>query len=95
MLYSTEHLIKALIEARKNKGLSQTELAKKLSTPQSRISKIENFSVDIKLSSFLEIARLLDLEPILLEKKNLALVNSLLGKTEKEKPAYTADFEEE
>jgi len=40
-----------LKEARKNAGLTQVELANKLHTQKSAISRIENHSEDVKLST--------------------------------------------
>lgn len=42
---------------RLQKGLSQLQLAKKLGIPQSHISKIEAGKIDIKLSTFVQLAR--------------------------------------
>jgi HTH-type transcriptional regulator / antitoxin HipB len=48
-----------LKEARLKKGLMQEELAKRLSTKKTAISRIENHAEDIKLSTFLIYASLL------------------------------------
>ncbi len=40
-----------LREARKDAGLTQEEIAKKLNTKKSAISRIENYSGDIRLST--------------------------------------------
>jgi len=53
-----------LKQARKEAGLSQEELAKKLGTKKTAISRIENHAQDIKLSTIQKLARALgkDLE---------------------------------
>ena len=45
-------------QARKDKGLTQRELGKRVGLPQSHISKIESGAVDVQLSSLVEITRL-------------------------------------
>jgi len=51
--YST--LIRALIACRKEQGLSQTELARRVGRPQSYISKVENAERRLDVVEFLEI----------------------------------------
>ena len=53
-----------LKQAREQAGLSQEELAKKLGTKKTAISRIENHAQDIKLSTIQKVARALgkDLE---------------------------------
>jgi predicted transcriptional regulator len=57
MAYSTEQMVKELKAAREAKGLSQRALSELVGVPQSHISKIERGGVDLRLSSFVEIAR--------------------------------------
>lgn len=61
-------------QARKDKGLTQRELGKRVGLPQSHISKIESGVVDLQLSSLVEIARALDLEVRLLPRKALPAI---------------------
>jgi len=61
-------------QARKDKGLTQRELGKRVGLPQSHISKIESGAVDLQLSSLAEIARALDLELKLVPRKALPAV---------------------
>jgi len=48
-----------LKQAREQAGLSQEELAKKLGTQKTAISRIENHAQDIKLSTIQKVARAL------------------------------------
>jgi transcriptional regulator with XRE-family HTH domain len=73
-----EHIGTAIKEARKAKGLSQRALAKNSGIPQSHISKIETVGVDLTLSSLLALSRALDLEPVLVPRKLIPAVKSLI-----------------
>jgi transcriptional regulator with XRE-family HTH domain len=61
--------------------LSQRALAALAGVPQSHISKIEKGDVDLRLSSLVEIARVLDLEVTLVPRKNLSAVHSIMRDT--------------
>ena len=78
MAYTTEQIAQNLKAARETKGLSQRALAKMTDVPQSHISKIENGAVDLRLSSLIEIARALDLEVVLVPRKTLPAVQSIV-----------------
>jgi len=58
------------------KNLTQRELGERVGIPQSHLSKIEKGSVDLKLSSLVEIARALDLEFKLVPRQALPAVES-------------------
>lgn len=73
---SIEYLIKALKKARKAKSLSQRDLGKKAKIPQSHLSKIESDKVDLHVSSLVELARILDLELMLVPRQ---LINTVLA----------------
>src|SRR5581483_400862 len=77
MNYSTEHIVRALKAARLDKGLSQRELSAKAGLPQGHISKIENGAVDLKLSSLIALARILDLEIMPVPRKLVPAVQAL------------------
>ena len=77
MSYATEHIAKALKDARENKGLSQRALSEKAGVPQGHISKIENNAVDLRLSSLVSLARALDLELTLVPRKAVPAVQSI------------------
>lgn len=63
--------------ARKGKGLTQKQLGQRVGIPQSHISKIENGTVDLQLSSLIEISRALDLELTLVPRKAVPVVKNL------------------
>lgn len=71
-------IAKALKAAREAKGLSQRALAEIAGVPQSHISKIENGGVDLRASSLTEIARALDLELMLVPRKTVPAVISIV-----------------
>jgi ribosome-binding protein aMBF1 (putative translation factor) len=58
-----------LLEARREKGLTQVELAAKLSRPQSFVSKYERGERRLDLVEFLEVADALGLQPAQFIKK--------------------------
>lgn len=53
-----------LTAARKAKKLTQVELAKKLDRPQAMVSNYERGQRRLDVGEFIEIARLLDLNPV-------------------------------
>lgn len=101
MNYSTEYISKELKVSRKSKGLSQRDLSAKSGVPQGHISRIENGNVDLRLSSLIAIARVLDLELTLIPRKSLAAVNSIVRSThnntnnEPPRPAYHLNGDDE
>ena len=102
MSYATEHIANILRAARESKGLSQRELSAKSGVPQGHISKIENGAVDLRLSSLVELARVLDLELMLVPRKTVPAVQSIVRTSsrssrrddETARPAYSLDEED-
>jgi len=78
MAYATEHIAGRLRAAREAMGLSQRDLSARSGVPQSHISKIENGTVDLRLSSLVELARILDLEFALVPRKLLPAIDAIL-----------------
>ena len=78
MSYATEELVARIKAAREAKGLSQRELSALADVPQSHISKIENDAVDLRVSSLSTIAHALDLELMLVPRKALPAVQSIV-----------------
>jgi transcriptional regulator with XRE-family HTH domain len=88
--YKGEDLINILREARTAAGLSQRELSAKAGLAQSHVSQIESGSKDPGLAKLIDVARALDLELVLVPRKMLPAVQSLIGPDEAEhrSPAY-------
>ena len=78
MTYATEHIAPTLRSAREARGLSQRALSAKVGLPQSHISKIENGTVDLRVSSLVELARVLDLELVLVPRKAISAVHAVV-----------------
>jgi transcriptional regulator with XRE-family HTH domain len=100
MNYVTEYIARALKEARESKGLSQRALSAKAGVPQSHISKIERGAVDLRLSSLIALARVLDLELALVPRKTAPLVQSIVRNnafraSQPVRPAYSLDEEDD
>ena len=81
MTYATEHIVRTLRNARDARRLSQRALSAKAGMPQSHISKIENGAVDLRVSSLVELARVLDLELVLVPRKAVSAVNAIVGRS--------------
>lgn len=76
--YRIEHITDRIKDARKRKGLSQRELSERSGVPQSHISRIENGAVDLRLSSLIELARTLDMELLMVPRKAVPAVRSIV-----------------
>ncbi len=90
MTYATEDIAKTLKEARKRKGLSQRALSALSGIRQYQISKIENGTIDLRLSSLIELARALDLELTLVPRKSVSAVKSIVRSSEPRVAATSA-----
>ena len=78
MSYVTEQILESLREARVRKGFSQRELGARSGVPQSHISKIESGGVDLRMSSLIALARVLDLELFVAPKKSVPAIKSII-----------------
>ncbi len=78
MSYATEYIANTLRAVRESKGFSQRELSAKSGVPQGHISKIENGAVDLRISSLVGLARVLDLELTLVPRKSVSAVQSIV-----------------
>src|SRR6266404_3611952 len=85
--YSVNDIIVQLRDARESQGLSQVELGKRLGVTQSQITRIERGASDIRLSTLVEMAHALGLEPVLIPKSLLPAVRHL---TERRGPKFDA-----
>lgn len=97
MLDSIQEIAAAIKAARQKKGLSQRALGAKVGIPQSHISKIEQGLIDLQTSSLIQIARVLDLELVLVSPTYLPAVKALQNahSTSKSIPAYQLTEEKE
>ena len=85
---SIEEIARELRRARETKGLSQAELGRETGLPQSHISKIEHGRTDLRLSSLLEMARLLDHDIMLIPRKYVPAVRSIRADHAEDEPVY-------
>lgn len=79
--------------ARIKKKLSQAQLGAKIGTAQGYVSNAEAGKIDMRLSSFIQMARVLDLELTLVPRHLTLLVKSIVsndGKPER-KPLWAVD----
>lgn len=81
MSYKNETVIAALKAAREQSALSQRALSAKIGVPQSHISKIESGGSDIRLSSLIELARVLGHELMLVPRHLVPAVEGILRST--------------
>jgi transcriptional regulator with XRE-family HTH domain len=77
---AAESLGMLLARARRERGISQAELARRLGMSGPHLSRIEH-GADLRVSTLLDIARELKLEPVLVPKPRLATVRALLAST--------------
>ncbi|WP_082394991.1 helix-turn-helix domain-containing protein [Achromobacter xylosoxidans] len=70
---SYQALQKALIEARHAAGLTQLEVANRLSKPQSFMSKLEQGERRLDVIEFVEVCRALNADPV-------AVLNKIIGR---------------
>jgi transcriptional regulator with XRE-family HTH domain len=75
--HDTNSLIRHLREERQRRKLSQAQVGQLLGVPQSQITRIERGASDIRLSTLVEMAHALSLEPLLIPKALLPAVRHL------------------
>lgn len=98
MDYLNDQILVILRNARQQKGLTQRALSARSGVPQSHISRIEKGEVDLRVSSLIALARALDLELVLVPKKTVPAIKSIVRSTTKGDPvppAYSLDDEDE
>jgi transcriptional regulator with XRE-family HTH domain len=72
-----KHVGRHLAESRRAMGLTQAEVAERLGTDQSRVSRIEH-EENPRLDTLQSFARALDLELVLVPRRQLSAVRSLI-----------------
>jgi transcriptional regulator with XRE-family HTH domain len=89
----------ALIDARRQRGWSQTELGERVGLPQMHISGIETGKVVPRFDTLLELVRVLDHDLLLVPRDLVPMVQSLTRERrlddEEERPLYEPDEETE
>jgi transcriptional regulator with XRE-family HTH domain len=78
MSYATQALAADLKAARISKGMSQRDLSALAGLPQAQISRIEAAAVDLRATSLIALAHALDLELVLVPRKAVPAVASLV-----------------
>lgn len=78
-LKSTTDLLERIRVQRRDKRMSQSQLGHMLRMPQSQIARIEQGNRDVRLSTLLELARALGLEPMLVPKQLVPAVQYMIS----------------
>ncbi len=81
MGYESDHLSTAIQKARVRMGLSQRDLSTKSGVSQAQISKFENGTIDLRLSSLVALFRAVELELELVPRACLPAVQSIVRST--------------
>lgn len=86
-----------LKRARKDAGESQRAVSVRSGVAQSHLSQIEIGRVDFTVETMVQLARALDLEPMLVPKKYIPAVTSIawLGPDAPQQQMYTPDWGED
>jgi len=77
-------------QSREAKGLTQSDLGSRIGQPQSAVSRIERGG-DLRLSTLLEMARVLELEPMLVPKGLIPAVQALVGHATSQEGSRASD----
>jgi transcriptional regulator with XRE-family HTH domain len=88
--YKSEELIQAMKDRRTAAHISQRALSGRSGLTQAHISQIETGSLEPGLSSFIDMARGLDLEVVLVPKKLMPAVQGILRQTPAERSSPQA-----
>jgi HTH-type transcriptional regulator / antitoxin HipB len=92
---TVQSIAELLAATRKQKGLTQQELASLLGVPQSYVAKVESGRTDIRTSTLMEMARLLDLEVMFVPKHKLPAVRLVPEEAPKYRSADEPDEDDE
>ena len=85
-------IFSSLTSARQAKGLTQNQLSHLLELPQSYISQVEQGKHDTKLSTLLNWARALDLELMLIPRREVPMVSYLIQKSKSDDQEVPAAY---
>lgn len=78
-IYAGHDWANTIREQRRSRKMSQAELGRRVGMPQSQIARIEHGAKDLRLSTILELARILDLEPMLVPKHLVPAVRYMIA----------------
>lgn len=84
-------IIEQLKSTRQQQGMKQSELGEKLGLPQSHVSKIEQGANDPRLSTVMDMARVLDQELVLIPRQMVSAVYALLKGEGEEQRRFQPD----
>jgi len=84
-------ILKQLKIARQENGLKQSEFGNKLGLPQSHISKIERGETDPRLSTVVDMARIVDREFILVPRRLAPAIRSMIEGGHDQEPMWKPD----
>lgn len=84
-------ILKQLKIARQEKGLKQSEFGNKLGLPQSHISKIERGKTDPRLSTVVDMARIVDRELILVPRRLVPAIRPMIEGGHDQEPMWKPD----
>jgi HTH-type transcriptional regulator / antitoxin HipB len=76
--FPAREFLKTIRTQRRNHGFSQSKLGSIVKMPQSQLARIETGASDVRLSTLTEIARALDLEPMLIPKHLVPAVQYMI-----------------
>ncbi|RWO03328.1 MAG: XRE family transcriptional regulator [Mesorhizobium sp.] len=93
MSYKSEELIEELKRARIEAALSQRDLSAAAGLTQSHISQIERGMLEPGLSSFIDLARALDLELVVVPKKLLPAIRAVIQGAQRTHTAVPSQFQ--
>ena len=89
------NIIESIKAKRISSGLTQAEFGQKLGLPQSHVSKIEQELTDPRLSTVVEMVRVLDAELILVPRELIGAVLALVEGSSPQEPMWMTDEEED
>ena len=86
-------ILKQIKIARQEKGLKQSEFGNKLGLPQSHISRIERGETDPRLSTVIDMARIVDRELILVPRRLAPANRPMIEGGHDQEPMWKPDEE--
>jgi transcriptional regulator with XRE-family HTH domain len=84
-------ILKQLKIARQKKGLKQSDFGNKLGLPQSHISKIEREETDPRLSTVVDMARVVDREILLIPRRLVPAIRAMIEGGHDQEPMWKPD----